>query len=925
MKITYFKISLFCFVFAYAIGHAANTLAQSARPSIYAVEGDKAAIQQKIKTEAWAAGSWKKILDGIDKYVNRHQQDPKWITSRLAMYWKKGEHYTQCYLREQNWDYGTGNAPVPTVRMPGMRVWNEYLNVPLEDRKPYNETGDMKGISRANPEKGVVLVPYKKSGHMIRGNNNEILTLAEKAAFVYWITAEEKYAKFAADIFNTWLIGTYYMNPILDPGKSSGGPGGYEPGGILGYYDYEQIHDDLSTHTAVVYDFMADYLKKHNAPAVAATGKSYDEVAAAVFKRFIEIGMVRGGKKGNWNVNGWEMIMPAILTLDANSSYADGKGKAYYLKYYTTESTPYHDALPDILAAYDPVTGLWPESPGYASGTISSLLKMALPLYKSGLNTISGNPMMQKAALSIFPWLDARGNLVNFGDGRGGPGDYGRFENLLTYYQWTNDQQNVNLAAAALQQGIVAGQYNRADGDWKNLCFNVARIPVSGKALSYARTAYSPVHRHLIQKNGNDSTNALMFTLYGGYAKQKHMSPNGLALQLYGKGWALAPDASGYTSYWTPDYNYHQSATGSNTILPGYTAGPITVNAVEPFIDSTAFTNSTALSSFCSFADVSAAEKRRTVAMIRTGTNTGYYVDIFRSGQQNNDYLYHNLGKVLKLYGNDNKPLILKKIPDLDTVYNAAYSYFKKPEATMISEDINASWIISSVKPALVMDMWMKGAQQRELIRVQAPYTNLNAAVSPNKVNIAPDPTHAIIVRQNNVKGWEQPFVGVFEPHDDGAKSITGIQSLSDQKDLTALQVNHKAAGIGSQIILHSVSPKKYNLPGQVSFMGTLGVISENNNGLQYLYLGKGNLLKSGKYGLEVEGKNGGACLMMSNGVMHYSATSSVKITVPVKQGKEFYITGSAGTSKLITTVDKQAGVMSAVFPAGYEIEIKLK
>ena len=150
------------------------------------------------------------------KYVDRHQTDPEWITSRLAMYWKDGERYTQCYLKKQNWDYGEGNAPVPTVRMPGMRTWNKYVNVPLEDRTPYNETGDMWGINKLNPSEPSVKVPYKESGHMIRGNNVEILTLAENAAFVYWVTGEEKFARFATDIFNVWLVGTYYMNPILD-------------------------------------------------------------------------------------------------------------------------------------------------------------------------------------------------------------------------------------------------------------------------------------------------------------------------------------------------------------------------------------------------------------------------------------------------------------------------------------------------------------------------------------------------------------------------------------------------------------------------------------------------------------------------------------------------------------------------------------
>ena len=90
---------------------------------------------------------------------------------------------------------------------------------------------------------------------MIRGNNVEILTLAENAAFVYWVTGEEKFARFATDIFNVWLVGTYYMNPILDPEKSCGSVGGWEPGGICGYYDYEQIHDDLVMHAAMAYDF----------------------------------------------------------------------------------------------------------------------------------------------------------------------------------------------------------------------------------------------------------------------------------------------------------------------------------------------------------------------------------------------------------------------------------------------------------------------------------------------------------------------------------------------------------------------------------------------------------------------------------------------------------------------------------------------
>ena len=350
-------------------------------------------------------------------------------------------------------DRGEGNAPVPTVRMPGMRTWNKYANVPLEQRIPYNETGDMLGINKLNPSEPPVKVPYKESGHMVRGNNVEILTLAENAAFVYWVTGEEKFARFATDIFNVWLVGTYYMNPILDPGKSCGSSGGWEPGGICGYYDYEQIHDDLAMHAAMVYDFAFDYLSRHPHAHLKEIGKDTKSVAVEVFKRFIDIGLVRGGKSGNWNVNGWNMMLRPVLVLDSDEAYPDGKGKEYYLNLLVNESTPYHDAIPDMLKTYDPVTGLWPESPGYSFGTIQMLLDWAAPLKRAGIDIIAGNPILQKAAMAVFPWMDDAANMVVFGDSRGGSANFQTFENLLAYYAGITDKAGMEKRGECLEQG----------------------------------------------------------------------------------------------------------------------------------------------------------------------------------------------------------------------------------------------------------------------------------------------------------------------------------------------------------------------------------------------------------------------------------------------------------------------------------------
>jgi hypothetical protein len=853
-------------------------------PRVHVLDYEKNEIVLKIKEEKWAQQSWNNILRNVDYYVEKTEKDPQWLVGRLAMYWKEGERFTQCYVANQNWDYGEGNAPVPTVRLPGMRVWNEYANVPLEDRIPFNETGDMKAVTKKNPGP-VTIIPYKKSGHLIRYNNIEILQIAQQAAFVYWITGEEKYARLAAPVFNTWLLGTYFMQPPLDPGKKSGGPGGYEPGGIMGYYDYEQIHDNLCAEAVPIYDFLYSYLKANEHTSMKVIGKPLEKVAGEVFKRFINIGMARGGKNGNWNVNGWDMIMPAILALEHNDAYEDKRGKEFYLSYYTDTTTAYHDALPDIMAAYDKHTGLWGEAPGYGLATVSCVLNMGTSILKSGVNTIANNPMIEKAALGVIPWLDARGNTVLFGDMRGGPANFETFERLLTYYTNTNNKTAARSIATQLQNGIHAGLYNRGNAGWKALCWNVGKLEVGNVMNDYDRAAYSPEHRHITMKNGIDTANGLMFTLYGGYNREKHLSPNGLAMQLYGFGWALAPDAAGYESYWTKDYGYHQTSTGSNTILPGYTAGEIHINAMEPRPKETDFSTKNHISENVSFADVSAGEKRRMVAMIRSGKSSGFYVDIFRSNLNTNDYLYHNLGNSLTISQSNGTALKFESDNDLDSTFNKAYSYFRNVRKSNVSKDLNANWSITSTQPTINMNIWMQGAKNRSVYHLTAPYTTLNSTVTPNGVNMAPDSTYAIIVNQSNNNAWETPFVSVFEPYKGNNKRIKSIQAIATENNFNALQIDTRN---GKQnIVMYAIDTTNHNPKKGVNFKGVMGVISSNKQQVESIYLGGGYAISYNGFSIEsTDNKIVTASIEQKNKKWFYSADGNVTIKMPT--GKKY-------------------------------------
>ncbi|WP_205702870.1 hypothetical protein [Botryobacter ruber] len=921
----------------FAILVSVTAIANGQHPRIYASAGDREQVKKKISTEAWAANNWQSLQKELEPYVNRHQQDPDWIVSRLAMYWKKGEHYTQGYVRNENFDYGTGNAPVPTVRLPGMRTWNEYINVPLENRTPFNESGDMLAVSKKNPEGEAVLVPYRKSGHLVRLNNTEILSLAEKAAFAYWLTGEEKYAKFSSDITWAWLLGVYYMNPPLDPEKHSGGPGGYLPGGIMGYYDYEVIHDDQAMAVAASYDFLYDYLNKHPHKHLKATGKSVTDLAGTVFKRFIEINMVRGGKSGNWNINGWNLAMRPILVLETNDYYKDGRGQEYYLQYFTTTSTNYHDALPDFIKDYDKVTGLWSESPGYALSTIAMLLDLAIPIYKQGVDVIESNPMLQKAALAIFPWLDARGNTIVFGDGRGGPANYAMFERLLTYYTWKGDNENAAIAASAIRKGLDAGHYDRSTSGWVGLCVNVPTVPQpENREISGIRTAYSVVHRHITMKNGNQIENGLMATLYGGYPKKLHLNPNGLAMQLYGKGWALAPDASGYESYWSDDFSYHQTVTGSNTIVPGYEAGPVTVNAMEPAPAPGNFINEKAISPYASFSDVSAGEKRRVISIIRTSPSTGYYVDVFRSDQDNNDYIFHNLGNTLTLKNESGTHLPLAPASDLGTSYHQGYRYFKNQQKAAYTGDLYATWTITATSPSISMGMWMKGQQHREVYQVEAPYTNLNKNVTPNGVNTPPGITPTIIIRQNGNNAWKAPFVAVFEPYEGAEKSVQKITALASEDRFVGLLVESKPLNQElrgrKEYILQAVDETVYAPATGIRFSGMYGIAAENEQGFQYLYLGKGRLLQKGKYKLETTGAAIAAGLNRKEEGLAYAADGEVEITIPHHSkdpaGKfrklRLYYLQDGHYIEASGSADASDRTVTGKLPAGYDVLLKV-
>ncbi|ROP49110.1 MULTISPECIES: immunoglobulin-like domain-containing protein [unclassified Rathayibacter] len=847
-------------------------------PQSYTSDAEKPALLSKIASESWAQESLANLEAAIDPLADRHVTDPDWILSRMGMFWKDGEHYTQVYITAERFDRAEGDAPVPTLRYPAMRIWNDNKNAPLEDRIPYSEDGSMMN------QNGVV-VPYTETGHMVRLNNEEILTLAQKAAFLYHVTDDQKYAKFASDIYQQWLLGVYYMNPALDPDESLGGPGGYAPGGIGGYYDYEVIHDPMGGIAGTVFDFLYDYLNEHQDPRIADTGKDLNAVSSEVLKRFIDIGIVRGGFEGNWNVNGWGCILPAIVALESNDYYPDGKGKEHYLKLYTSKTTQYHQSLPDILSGYDEVTGLWHESPGYAFGTVNILLDYSVPVGRAGFDTIADSPILQKAALAQIPWLDARGNTVVFGDGRGGPISYTTFERLNSYYEEQGDTANAARVSQVVRNAVDAGQYSRSTLGWLDILDN-APLAASDSGADDTRTAYSEHHQHITMKNGNDPADGMMATLYGGVTGD-HLNANGLAAQIYAKGWAIAPNAKSYESYWTDDYAYSSGPAGANTVVPGYTTGPVTVNAMEPAPAKGGFTNDSAISASQQFSDVSAAEKRRQLALVRTSPTTGFYVDVFRSDQEDNDYLWHNLGDGVQLLDAEGEPIATTPTESLGTANDPAYTYFTDTESAAVTDDVRARWTIDgdADQPDLVTDMWMLAQDGRTVYTAEGLPTTILSSLTPGGVNTAPDTTPTVIVRQEGNNAESAPFASVFEAYEEGENAVQDIADFGSDGAFVGLKVSSDGEGGldgRTDTVLSSADDAEHTPADGVLFQGKYGVATENAPGFVSLYLGSGTQLASGSYGIRAgSGATVAAGLEATDDGLQYSADAEITVKVP--------------------------------------------
>lgn len=878
-------------------------------PRVLTTQEGKKETWKLIKKEAWAKELFDLLKERTEEYVRRTETQPDWLLSRLAMYWKS--QATDVYVKGELFERAGGEkAPVPTVRYTGTRGLAATHGRPkLEDIVPYDDAnGNVTFRNHALPDRPLESVHPSKTGRNIESLNCEILGIARDAAFLYWLTGEEKYAKLAAGVFDTYMPGIYYRNIPVDLNH------GHQQT-LVGMTSFEVIHEDALHIVVPLYDFLYDYLKAHYPDQMI--------VYAGALKKWADNIIAHGVPHNNWNLLQARFIMDVGLVLEDNKEYADGKGREYYIDYVLNRSSIRQWSLMRLANyGFDPQTGIWAECPGYSGVVLNDYANFSRQFdHNLQYDLVKAMPVLSKAMAATPQYLFPNRMICGFGDTHP---DYLKTNFLIRMIQnaQANGKKGQERYFTALLKCLDPETSNdKADKKkvrvsvhsfFEDKPLNLDSKIQAGKIEDYVSPLfYAPNVSWLVQRNGMHPRNSLMISLNG--SEGNHMHANGISMELYGKGYVLGPDAGiGHYLYSGLDYaEYYSQFPSHNTVcVDGISSYPVMKSnhsfdvrscfpaSGEPGKGFTSVTYSNV-----SFREPeSRADQTRMMSIVTTGPETGYYVDVFRSrkergGDKMHDYFYHNLGQTLKLTAADGSNLNLQPTEELAFAgaHLYAYSYLYEKKVAATDQDVKATFTIDMKDKEggdISMNLWMKGEPEREVFTALAPMTEGLSRTPGMPYPIKEQPTLTFVARQHG-EAWNRPFVAVYEPST--VKEPSAIESISyfnveetTLKDFAGICVKSKNGRI-DHIFSLSDSSQTATYQGMKA-KGDYVLISNEYAGNRTLFLGNGTRLVA--QGISIQ------TLVDAN------------VLLEQKQGK-WYVTASAPCTIVIGGKTIQSGAVS--------------
>lgn len=755
-------------------------------------------VVKLIKKEAWAKETFSKLKAKTDVYLAKVEAQPDWLYSRLQMYWHS--HATDVYINGESFDHvGGDKAPEPTVRFTGTRGTLSYYNRPsLDNVVPYDDDDQSRVtfINNQLPGSPMEKASPEKTGRNIETINNDVIGIARNAAFIYWVTGDERYARMAAKVFDVYMAGIYYRNVPIDMNNG-------QQQTLVGMASFEVIHEDVLNPLTEAYDFLHGYLQTNY--------KARMPIYSSAFKKWADCIIDHGVPQNNWNLFQAIFIFKVAQVLDNDSEYKDGKGRSYYIDYILNKNGIRQWSLAKLASyGFSTKTGVWAESPGYASNVVCDYADIAYDMAgRVGINLFNDIPVLRKAIDTMPQYLMPNMMIVGFGDTHP---SYMRTSGIRRLIQMA--QKYKNKADEAKYTAMLKCIDPSADVQTKksNPPVAVSSFFADQPLVLNPKTKAANISQYvsplfyadnvswLVQRSGMDKQHSLAVSLNGSYGN--HMHANGISMELYGKGWVLGPDAGiGKYLYSGLDYQeYYSQFPAHNTVcVDGISQYPV-MKSNHAFTLVSSFPESTEASKDSKFVPATYSQisfrepetnsdQLRTTGIVTTGATGGYYVDIFRSKRHNggdkiHDYFYHNLGQAMTLTASDGSDISLKPTEELSFAggYLNAYSYIYDKHAANTSKDVKATFTINNpaASPeagnAIVMTMWMRGDKNRKVFKALSPVNLEYERMRSEPYKIGKQPVLTFVARQKG-EAWNHPFVAVYEPSTE--KEPSEIASVS--------------------------------------------------------------------------------------------------------------------------------------------------
>lgn len=861
-------------------------------PRLLTTDREKVRLRQLVKDQKWAAEVLTGIRNRIDPYLDSVKVQPDWLFSRLMMYWKSKA--TQVYINGGVYAKADGEAPVPTVRFGSSRGVGSPFNRPaLADIIPYMD--DTKGVyfrNSSKPEAPLTWVEQSQvSGGSIESVNEEIMKLAKDAAFLYWLTDDQAYARLAFGVMDTYLTGMYYRTEPIDLNHGHAQT-------LVGMTTFEVIQERILNELAYTYDFLYNYVDH-----VHAAKKIIYESA---LKKCIDLSLKNGVPHNNWNLHKSKFILKVAMVLGKDKDYADGKGQEYYINAILNKTGARHWSLPHFMAyGYDKETGIWNESPGYAQSVAHELTQFI----RDYDNTFNQNllpyiPVMHKAVKALPQYQFPNGLTTAFGDSYYGLMNLAPLTDMIRLTQKYKEREyevlytkmyklfQTDTEKETLQSPGLPAQITSFFTD-KPLVLD--KKIAKGELTDYVTPIfYSPNVSWFVQRNKFDSkANGMMISQYASLGN--HMHANGLAMELYGKGYVLGAESGiGSTYFEKPYLEYYSQFPAHNTVMVDgiskypemlSTHGFNLLGCYPKPEQKTGYYTGITYSDMYFLEPESQSDQNRLMSIVNTGRTTGYYLDIFRSkkqhgGEKYHDYFYHNLGQELKITAVDGRSMELKPSDEMGFAggHLFALDYMWDKQSAKTDQDYEATWKMSFADSSKVyMNLWMKGYKDREIFSIKAPAVKSYRKEYKLPYDFYHDPYLTIAARQHG-EAWKHPFVAIYEPTiEKEGKSIISIQSLAVEnvpEDFVGLYVESK--GGRRDYIFSSVAPNEVKYLDK-TVKGTYGLISEQGDDFT-LFLGNGYKIAANKFSI-VSAEKTNVVLERKGGRYFYSSDQPINLT----------------------------------------------